>query len=161
KSHPRDAPGKNQLLIWDLDSGGEPHKVSEEGICGGALDFSPNSRLLVFGQCNRSIHLFDPFSHQDVNQFIQGAYPDSIAVHPDGRYLALSSSQQPDLAVQVLDLYSGDIIKKFSIPKGVSGIAWSDDGHLLAAAGTDYHVYIWDIPGLQPAMIPDQPLAVL
>jgi len=95
------------------------------------------------GQCDRSIHLIDLAPGGKVGRFTQKATPISIAFHPKGKLIALSSGQG-DLAVQVFDIPAGTVIRTFRHPSGVRWIAWSDDGELLAAACSDYRIYVWN-----------------
>lgn len=145
----------DQLHLWDLRYGNGPSKVVGSG-CAHAFDFSPDSQVLAFSHCDGRIHLFNIASGQEISPFNHHAQSiNSIAFHPSGQQVAISS-QEKDRAVQILNLIDGKVVKLPPHPAGVNGIAWSDDGKLLAAACEDSHVYVWDVDSPVKA-----PLAVL
>lgn len=148
----------NQLHLWDLRHGNGPSKALGR-VCGSAFDFSPDSRLVAFG-CDGPIHLVNIASGQEI-KLLDVPAPDKntysinyIVFHPNGQQVAISSAEK-DRAVQILDLNDGHVVKILPHPAGVNGIAWSDDGKLLATACDDFHVYVWDADSL------DEPPAVL
>src|SRR5262245_4177517 len=77
--------------------------------------------------------------------------PASRCLHPKGRKLAIGSWKLP--GVEIHDLDTGEAMT-LSHPRGVRGLAWRDDGKLLATA-CDIWVYVWDVAN------PRQPLQVL
>lgn len=148
----------DQLHLWDLRHGSGPSKALGR-VCGSAFDFSPDSRLVTFG-CDGPIHLVNIASGQEIN-LLDVPAPDtntysinSIAFHPNGQQVAISSAEK-DRAVQILNLNDGHSVKILSHPAGVNGIAWSDDGKLLATACDDFRVYVWGADSL------DKPPSVL
>jgi WD40 repeat protein len=153
KYHQSGAADPNPLYIWDLGRG-EVALKPKAGVCGGAFDFSPDSRFLVVGQCDGSIHLFDLALGQDRTLTRGGAPVLSLAFRPpNSQQVAFSSNN----ALQVLDVNSGKVVKTFSPPEpgGVGSITWSSDGNFLAAACADKRIYVWDLADA------DQPRAVL
>ncbi len=74
-------------------------------------------------------------------------YGDKIAISPDGKCLAQSSSYRGD-NVKILDLTSGKellIIRLNKDSADVTSICYSPDGKLLATAGSDHAVRVWDV----------------
>jgi WD40 repeat protein len=115
---------KDQLYLWDL---GHPEtKPKYLGTtCGGAFDFGLSSPVLAVGRCegSGSIDMFDltMTSSMPTKSIKQTGKPNSIAFRPDGRQLAVSSSDQP--AVQVLELNENKVVLNFYIPRGVNEIS--------------------------------------
>jgi TIR domain/AAA ATPase domain len=125
KYHQSGAADPNPLYMWDLGRG-EVALKPKGGVCNEAFDFSPDSRFLVVGQCDGSIHLFDLALGQDRTLTRGGAPLSSLAFRPpNSQQVAFSS----DNALQVLDVNSGKVIKTFSPPEpvGVSSITWSSE----------------------------------
>jgi WD40 repeat protein len=153
---------KGQLYLWDLSRPGT-EATYLGATCGTAFDFEQSSKLLAVGRCDGSgsIDMFDlrVTSSTPTRSLKHAAKPEFIVFRPDGRQLAVSSSDQP--AVQVLDLKQDKVVLIVSIPTGVIGIAWNADGRLLAAAAADHRIYVWDVANLSQDPIPPQPLQVL
>jgi WD40 repeat protein len=68
-----------------------------------------------------------------------------LAFHPDGRSLAVWTSQPP--VVHVHDVESGKVLMTFSLPCAPGSSAWHPDGKLLAVGCLypDCRVHVWDI----------------
>src|SRR5215472_5228808 len=141
----------DQLHLWDLRHGNGPSKVVGSG-CAHAFDFSPDSQLLAFSQCDGRIHLFNIASGQEIRPLTQKARSiNFIAFHPNGQQVAISSKNKGH-AVQIVNLIDGKVAKDLPHPARVNGIAWSDDGKLLATACHDFNVYVWDVESPHKAL---------
>ncbi|MBL8039213.1 MAG: TIR domain-containing protein [Nitrospira sp.] len=143
----------NQLHLWDLRHGNGPSKVLSNGCehpFDLAFDFSLDSQLLAFSHCDGHIHLFNIASGQEMNRINVPARDGNagsfnfLAFHPNSQRVAISSNEK-ERAVQILNLIDGKVVKVLAHNAGVHGIAWSDDGKLLATACQDSNVYIWDL----------------
>ena len=65
-----------------------------------------------------------------------------VAFSPGGESLAVSI----DFAIQIRSTVDGALLSTIDVPiKGVYGLGWSPDGHLLANAGADGRVRIWAV----------------
>jgi WD40 repeat protein len=152
---------EGQLYVWDLSRPGTKAKYFGT-TCNTAFDFDPSSQVLAVGRCDGSgsIDMFDLglASGMPTKSLKQVAEPQFIAFRPDGRALAVSSHDQP--AVQVLELNQDKPGLSVSIPTGAIGIAWNADGRLLAVAGNDRRIYVWDVANLREGSNPP-PLSVL
>lgn len=150
----------DQLQLWDLRHGNGPSQPLDSG-CPNASNFTPvfdfslDSQALAFSHCDGHIHLLNLVSGQDKKHLGATARSiNAIAFHPNGRHVAISSREK-DHALQILNLHEDHVSRILPHPAGVNGIAWSDDGKLLATACDDFHVYVWD------ADFPDKPPVVL
>ncbi len=65
-----------------------------------------------------------------------------VAFSPGGESLAVSI----DFAIQIRSTVDGALLSTIDVPiKGVYGLGWSPDGHLLANAGADGRIRIWSV----------------
>jgi eukaryotic-like serine/threonine-protein kinase len=71
-----------------------------------------------------------------------GWVAEGLALHPDGKTLAVASGQRT--GVQVRDLQTGAVTREFLHPAAVDAVTWSPDGSLLAVACNDQQIHLWD-----------------
>jgi WD40 repeat protein len=67
---------------------------------------------------------------------------------PDGRLIALGLASAPNGA-GLWDAHTGKLLRRFPDPAGVSAVAFSPDGKLLAAGSFGGTVSIWDLASAQ------------
>jgi serine/threonine protein kinase/WD40 repeat protein len=126
--------------VWDLRRHVAPLELT---VANDALDFSPDGRHLAACSPDGSLHLYELATGRHCKSLPLGPVPDRVRFHPGAALLALCGLQSPE--VQVRDLATGGVVKRFRIPAGgIFGIAWSPDGTLLAAAGSDFRIYLWE-----------------
>jgi serine/threonine protein kinase/WD40 repeat protein len=134
-----------QLYVWDLRSRQAALKIP--AVC--SFDISGDSRWLAVGQPEGTIQLYDLTSAKgEFKALPRGPLPNGLAFHPDGRSLAVWTSQPR--VVQVLDVQSGKVLMTFSHPSAPLAVAWHPDGKLLAVGCShpDRRVHLWDIPSM-------------
>jgi WD40 repeat protein/murein DD-endopeptidase MepM/ murein hydrolase activator NlpD len=68
----------------------------------------------------------------------------SVAFSPDGRLLAVSTFVIGPSTVQLWDVHNGTLLHTFSEKDALRRLAFSPDGHFLAAACDDGSVYVWN-----------------
>jgi serine/threonine protein kinase/WD40 repeat protein len=122
-------PGVFQPLLTLADAATEP-------------EFSPDGRTLTVGLPDSSLRLFDLTTGQETKRVPLDLLPARLALHPDGKKIAVSSTQRP--RVQIRDLPSGQIVHTLPHPAGVQAVAWHPDGQLLATGCDDHFIYLWD-----------------
>jgi WD40 repeat protein len=73
----------------------------------------------------------------------RGPIAHTLRYDPSGRKLAVSSLLVPE--VHIRDASSGAWLHAFKHATPFRGLAWRGDGKLLAAAGKDSQVYLWNV----------------
>lgn len=148
------------LHVWDLQQK-EPIPTVTQEVHHYALDFSPDSRLIALGQADGSILIVEVASGQVIHRLERGPAPHSVAFHPNGKLVAVSSLSAP--AVQVRELETGKIVWTMRHPAPVRGVAWGSDGQLFASACADSRIYVWNMattPRLQAPLEGHEHVAV-
>jgi RNA polymerase sigma factor (sigma-70 family) len=158
------APGANPIgnvQIADARTGKSLRAVGPESFHHPrAMCFTPDERRLIaeYGQDYKAIVVLDVASGKILHQLtgLQGPV-DSLAVSPDGRWLA-SCSYNPrpgegDDAVRLWDLHTGRQVKR--LPHefyAIYDLAFAPDGSRLSAGGAQEHgsapggVQVWEVP---------------
>jgi WD40 repeat protein len=135
------------LSVWELGPRQAVLRLRLEkarGIC----DFTPDGRSLVVGLPGNALGVFDLATGREVRRLPPGLPPYQVAVHPEGRLVAVSSNQCP--GVQVRDLTTGAILEELRHEPGAhggacNGLAWDPEGKALAVAGMDFRIHLWDV----------------
>ena len=96
------------------------------------------------GLSDCSVGLYELPSGKELRRLRPERMPGSLAFHPAGRLLALGCGSDPT-AVLLLDADTGETRNRLEYPTQAHGLAWSGEGRLLAAAGYDHCILIWDM----------------
>jgi eukaryotic-like serine/threonine-protein kinase len=104
-------------------------------------EFTPDSKTLVVCPPNGALTLFD-LKSGGTRTLPPGWTAESLALHPDGKLVAIASPGSA--GVQVRDLSSGAVTLELRHPAGVDAAAWSPDGSLLAVGCNDRLIHLWD-----------------
>ena len=88
-------------------------------------------------------HYLNGVAEQSILTFTTGAPVNSLAISPDGKMLAITSS---DRLVRILSADKGiELFKKFDESLTPQAVAFSPDGKRLAAAYSRHAVRVWDV----------------
>jgi RNA polymerase sigma factor (sigma-70 family) len=128
-----------------------------------SLAFSPDGRLLVTGNQDGTLSLWDVASGKEVRRFRQGGQVFSVAFSPDGKVLATGGGERGKAGeVRLWDAASGRELTALREHEDlIVSVAFAPDGRSLAAGSRDGLVTLWDVgvlrrrarwPGLGPAV---------
>ena len=157
KSNQLASGGADGVLLWDISSKQPtPLKEGRDGEVKGMV-FSPDGKLLVVDENNRTARLWDSFSKQST--LLQGndcSIVNSATLSPDGKQLAIGDA----LGSVCLWDTEGQKLNKFKAYKptvayatiGVSKIEFSPDGKHLATTGHNLTI-LWDTKGTQHTQV--------
>ncbi len=143
--------GQHRLMVWDSQSGKAVLDVAAEHWgthLGSGFDFSPDGGAIAVGEPGGTIGIFHLADHQPARHLTAVRTPGHMAFHPDGHHLAVT--QEDPSAVVILDTEDrAGTTATFPLPNHPGGLAWGDDGRLLAAGCQDGRIYRWDVAAHQ------------
>jgi hypothetical protein len=129
--------------IWNLSTGEQELEVTPEASALLAVAFSPDGTRLA-GAVSPAVWIWDASTgEQQLELTPRGYQVQAVGFSPDGARLATGS----DGFAQVWDAASGhlELAKTDTNYSSVFAVAFSPDGSLLAAGGSDRSARIWDI----------------
>jgi WD40 repeat protein len=129
------------LQVWDLqaDQFTTPRVNLEEAAT--QAEFSTDARTVVVGLSDGAVVAID-LETQNAQRLAPGWPPDQLALHADGRLLAVASAAKH--GVQLRDLQTRQVLRELPHPAGVQAVAWQPNGSLLAAGCDDFRIRLWD-----------------
>ncbi len=132
-------------VIWDWRAKREALVQSFEFGTRPTVDFAftPDSReVYLIGKTDGAIRRYDLKSGKEVGQIdMHGDAPWVIALHPDGRRLAVCQGGR----VSVVDARTGmTLTRPFSAPSNPWSMAWNGRNDMLALGCSESHVYLYD-----------------
>src|SRR5262249_2236091 len=101
-----------------------------------------DSRTLATAGWDGSLALYDSTSGKLRKRLPRGVRPHTLALHPDGRHVAVAS--MTGKLVEVRDLETGKVTATLRHPAGLDWGAWGPGGRLLATGCDDHNGYVWD-----------------
>lgn len=142
------------VRLWNLQTGACIRTIECPAVSVCAV-FSPDSKLLAYGEFDGIIRLRDPRSGKFLSK-LKGDTGDEnrqiiysrfavrgVKFSPNGKFLA--STIRLSETIRVWDVHSGNILRSMSHPGDiVRSIAFSPGGKVLAAGSWDETVRIWD-----------------
>ncbi|HEV3257811.1 MAG TPA: protein kinase, partial [Gemmataceae bacterium] len=137
----------NGIAIYDPATGKQvcPFKETPAPVPG--LAFGPNGRLYSAGASDPTLKVWDDDGQKPILTIPHHANANAtIAVSPDGRFLASAGPIDPEHTVMILDAQTGAVLKTL---KGHVGYVWkvafSPDSRYLASGSWDSTVKVWDV----------------
>ncbi|WP_234048664.1 nSTAND1 domain-containing NTPase [Streptomyces liliifuscus] len=130
--------GDDKIRVWELPRGRLRHTFTGHNTSTVAA-FSPDGRILAVAG-GGLVRLLDPVTSRKLRTF---TVPDGavrgMAFSPDGRTVAASSAA----AVRVWDVAAGRLRHRFTSDS--EAVVFSPDGRMVAAAGRNGRVQLWDV----------------
>ncbi|WP_433468920.1 NACHT and WD repeat domain-containing protein [Spirillospora sp. CA-128828] len=146
------------LRLWDPVTGDPVGPPMSGGVQMYGVAFSPDGRVVATGGAGNEVRFWDPKTGRSIGRPAAkaGAWVTGVAFSPDGRRVA-SASQ--DGMVELWDPKTGRQIGaplrdpasrptpflSYSFPEGLSSVAFSPDGRLVAAGGNSGATRLWDL----------------
>jgi WD40 repeat protein len=147
--------GRDRLSVWSVPEGRLIQTLELPARPAAKLFTAGGDQLLVALR-DGTIQLRDVASGAIVRQLKADAAQSTLAATGDGRLLATAGAER----ITLWDA-SGKVARVFGHEFGdVDALAFSPDGSLLASAGLDANVHLWDVAtGQRKASVPGQLVA--
>jgi WD40 repeat protein len=145
----RGADQPDRVLLWDVGSGKELHRLDGHTKWVKALVFAPDGKTLASGSRDRTVRLWDVGSGKE-QATLRGhaAEVRALAVSPNGRLLATGDE---DGIVKLWDLPTGKeraTFKAHPPMSQVTALVYSRDGKTLVSGSGDGTEKFWDVATL-------------
>lgn len=137
------ASAKNEIKIWNVESGKELKTLSGHSAPVHSVAFSPDGKTLASGSWDKTIKIWNVETGGELKTLTGHTYfVETVAFSPDGEMLASGGS---DKTVKLWNVKSGKEIKSITgFNYSVFSVAFSPDGKTLAAGSDDHTIYLWE-----------------
>ena len=137
------------IRLWDMPGGHERALLRVHNGVIRSLAFSADGRRLVSTSEGRSIMLWDAIEGIPLGPLQLGRDGHNTVLFAtfcgDGRHVAVSEASGSPVEVTLLDSETGEVRNRLTGHNtGVQALAFSPDGRILATAGQDRCIKIWD-----------------
>jgi WD40 repeat protein len=141
---PRRPGGKQETIhVWETATGKALPSPPTSSLHVGPLAFSPDGKLLAFGELGGIIHLWEFATGKEVRQ-LKGQPKDPgsslFAFSPDGQWLL---SCVPRETLILWKVATGDVARRTAMKTEVVTLAFSPNGDTIASAGEGGLISLW------------------
>jgi WD40 repeat protein len=133
---------RRTLWAWDLQAGQFESPRIRLDDAATPPEFTRDGHALLVGLPDGAVIGIDLETGKEVQRLAPGWPPDRLALHADGRLLAVASTAKS--GVQVREVTTGAVVRELRHPAGVEAVAWQPNGPLLATGCDDHRVRLWD-----------------
>jgi WD40 repeat protein len=134
--------GDDRLVrFWDPTTGAEVGRIDAQAA---RIAFTPDGHALLAGDDNGNLHLWDVDSGEELWRDDTNNPSVHFVLTPDGHGFVIPTGDHA-ASVSLRDLRTGEELNRFEAGFALAALALSADGNLLAGAGTDGNIILWNL----------------
>jgi serine/threonine protein kinase len=112
---------RRALEVWDQHAGQFRRPCASVDDVSTQPEFAADNRTLFVGLPDGAVMQIDLATGHEMKRLAAGWPPERLALHPDGRQLAVASTTRA--GVQIRDLKTGAVLRELAHPRGVQAVA--------------------------------------